>query len=73
MQQIIIILCAVNCDMMNCDAGRLVDFLGLRTGAAKASFTFFFLAGHQVFHFENTTILMEQLRLLTNGHFCGGS
>jgi hypothetical protein len=58
---------------MNCEAGSLVDFLGLGTGAAKASFTFAFLAGHQVLHFENTTSLMEQLILFTNGHFCGGS
>jgi hypothetical protein len=58
---------------MNCEADCLVDFLELRTGAAKASFTFAFWAGHQVLHFENTTSLMEQLMLFTNGHFCDGS
>jgi hypothetical protein len=33
---------------MNCVADCLVDFLGLISGFAKASFTFAFSAGHQV-------------------------
>jgi len=38
----IIIFCAVDCGVMNCEADCLVDFLGLRKGAAKVSFTFAF-------------------------------
>jgi len=50
---------------MNCEADCLLDFLGLRTGAAKVSFTFaFFLASHQVLHFENTPALWNNLYCL---------
>jgi hypothetical protein len=59
--------------MLNSQAGFLVDFLGLRTGAVKTSFTFTSLPGHQVYHFENATSLTEQLTQLTDGHFCRGS